>query len=215
MNYKKLYYRFCEKFKHQDIDPNGYYEKHHIVPRHQGGTNDAANLVCVTLRQHIFLHKLRWYAYKQAGDRIAYLWRSGQTEAARIASTERLRELLTGTKLSSEFKAKLKQIHKKRMEDPASLDKIRKTQLKSAKAKSEKTALYSQWVVDNAERNEDWLVEKSNRSFYKFVSPEGLVFDSPIFAANYYGNEVKHITIENWCKRAKYGWTTIPELAKK
>jgi len=36
----------------------GYKERHHILPRSMGGTNDPANLVDLTLREHLVAHLL-------------------------------------------------------------------------------------------------------------------------------------------------------------
>ena len=74
------------------------------------------------------------------------------------------------------------------------------------KVKTENAERFSQEVINNAERNEEFLQEISSRSLNKFVSPEGLEFDSPIFAASYYGGVKPHV-VENWCKRGKYGWS--------
>lgn len=69
---------------------------------------------------------------------------------------------------------------------------------------------FSLSVVQNAERNEEFLHKSSSKSKNKFVSPEGLEFDSPIFAAKYYGNVLPHV-IENWCKRNHHGWSRKPK----
>lgn len=69
---------------------------------------------------------------------------------------------------------------------------------------------FSNKVIENAERNETYLQKVSNKSLNKFISPEGLEFDSPIFASKYYGNVKPHV-IENWCKRGQYGWDRKPK----
>lgn len=79
---------------------------------------------------------------------------------------------------------------------------------KEAKTKESKTL--SENLIKNAERNEEFLQELSSRSKNKFISPEGLEFDSPIFAAKYYGNVEAYI-IENWCKRNQHGWSRKPK----
>lgn len=73
--------------------------------------------------------------------------------------------------------------------------------------KKEDSHLLSQKVIQNAERNEEYLQKLSSKSRNKFISPEGFEFDSPIFAAAYYGNVVKPHVIENWCKRHQHGWS--------
>lgn len=45
-----------EKAKTQNI--NGYFEKHHIIPKSLGGNNDATNIVKLTARQHFIAHHL-------------------------------------------------------------------------------------------------------------------------------------------------------------
>ena len=73
---------------------------------------------------------------------------------------------------------------------------------------------FSDTVIINAERNEEFLHERSSRSKNVFISPEGLEFDSPIYAANYYGN-VEYYIIENWCKRNQHGWSRKPKAAQE
>lgn len=87
-----------------------------------------------------------------------------------------------------------------------------KMSIAGAKAKNESSYQLSVQVIINAERNEEFLQEVSSRSKNKFISPEGLEFDSPIFAAKYYGN-VDYFVIENWCKRGQHGWSRKPKAA--
>lgn len=55
--YKKIYFDLIEKRKN---DPycGEYVEKHHILPRSLGGSNDADNLVSLNLREHFLAHRL-------------------------------------------------------------------------------------------------------------------------------------------------------------
>lgn len=83
---------------------------------------------------------------------------------------------------------------------------------KALAVRQENAKEYNDFIILNAERNEEFLQEVSSRSKNKFVSPEGLEFDSPIFAAKYYGN-VDYYTVENWCKRKQHGWSRQPKAA--
>ena len=83
----------------------------------------------------------------------------------------------------------------------------------SAKKKAENSKQLSDSIILNAERNEEFLHMTSSRSKSIFISPEGLEFESPIFAAGYYGN-VEYYVIENWCKRNQNGWTRKPKAGK-
>lgn len=57
MNYEQIYndliqYRKCNKLL------NGYYEKHHIIPRSLGGSDECSNIVALTGREHYIAHLL-------------------------------------------------------------------------------------------------------------------------------------------------------------
>lgn len=77
MNYEKLYFKFVESFKQQTIEDGEYTEKHHIIPRYAGGSDDEENLVKVLYRQHIFLHKLLYAWLKNPQDLSAVRLMSG------------------------------------------------------------------------------------------------------------------------------------------
>lgn len=57
MNYLLHYNRLIEKAQNHPI-PEGYTERHHIVPRALGGGNEKANLVVLTAREHYVSHLL-------------------------------------------------------------------------------------------------------------------------------------------------------------
>ena len=63
--------------------------KHHIIPRHAGGSDDPANLVELTVEEHANAHKL---LYEQEGrwqDKLAWQALSGQismSEASKLAT---------------------------------------------------------------------------------------------------------------------------------
>lgn len=66
MNYKKIYDQLVEKCKVRGLDKSvlkGYYEKHHIVPKCMGGSDDVENFVLFTGREHLVAHLLLWKAY--------------------------------------------------------------------------------------------------------------------------------------------------------
>ena len=54
MDYQKLYYTIIENHQCKE----GVVEKHHILPRCMGGTDDPENLVSVSPRVHYILHLL-------------------------------------------------------------------------------------------------------------------------------------------------------------
>jgi len=57
MDYQKVYYELILKAK-QRQEAEGYYEKHHIIPRCLKGTDNPDNLVKLTAKEHFLAHLL-------------------------------------------------------------------------------------------------------------------------------------------------------------
>lgn len=53
------------------------YHKHHIIPKHKGGTDDSSNLVMLTIEEHAEAHRKLWEQDGDEYDRIAWLGLSG------------------------------------------------------------------------------------------------------------------------------------------
>jgi hypothetical protein len=51
--------------------------KHHIIPKHMGGTNDPSNLVELTVSEHAEAHRLLWEKYGRKEDELAWKGLSG------------------------------------------------------------------------------------------------------------------------------------------
>lgn len=60
MNYYKIYNQLILRAKKENRKKGEgvYYERHHIIPRCIGGTDDDDNLVLLTAREHFIVHKL-------------------------------------------------------------------------------------------------------------------------------------------------------------
>lgn len=58
MNYELIYNKIIENAKHKVIC--GYFERHHIIPRCLGGSNDIENIIKLTAREHYLCHYLLW-----------------------------------------------------------------------------------------------------------------------------------------------------------
>jgi len=56
MDYKKIHDSLIERARDRVIE--GYTEKHHIVPRCMGGSNEANNLIRLTPEEHFLVHQL-------------------------------------------------------------------------------------------------------------------------------------------------------------
>lgn len=58
MDYKRIYSEFIKDRLGKQPERPDYFERHHIVPRAFGGSNDPDNLVRLTAEDHIFAHLL-------------------------------------------------------------------------------------------------------------------------------------------------------------
>lgn len=56
MNYKKVYDQLIEHAR--KFPPTGYTERHHIIPKSEGGSNDKENIIPLSARQHYIAHLL-------------------------------------------------------------------------------------------------------------------------------------------------------------
>lgn len=63
MNYLKIYNNLIATRKSRTPTTVDYYEKHHIVPKAYGGSNDGTNLVKLTAREHYLAHWLLTKVY--------------------------------------------------------------------------------------------------------------------------------------------------------
>jgi hypothetical protein len=70
--YKKIYFDLIEKRK-QEPYTGEYAEKHHILPKSLGGSNDSSNLVCLSLREHFIAHRLL-SKITNGSDNIKMMW---------------------------------------------------------------------------------------------------------------------------------------------
>lgn len=63
MNYYRIYSSLMQKRK--GLKPSGYTEKHHIIPKSLGGSNEPSNLVILTAREHFIAHLLLSKMYSE------------------------------------------------------------------------------------------------------------------------------------------------------
>lgn len=63
MNYQRIHDFIIERAKNRP-KPNCYCEKHHIIPKCMGGTNDKENLAILTIKEHYLIHYLLTKIYK-------------------------------------------------------------------------------------------------------------------------------------------------------
>ena len=88
-----------------------YTHKHHIIPKHMGGTDDPSNLVELTTEQHAHVHKRLYELYGYWQDKCAWLALSGQIGKEEIHRMK-ASEANKGKPMSEETKAKLSKANK-------------------------------------------------------------------------------------------------------
>ena len=92
--------------------------KHHIIPKHAGGTDDPSNLMELTVEEHAEAHRILYEKYGRLQDKMAWLGLEG-----RIGKEEIIRQLISRPhteerkrKISLALKGKLKsEAHKQAM----------------------------------------------------------------------------------------------------
>lgn len=87
-----------------------YYEKHHIIPKCLGGTNDDNNLVLLTAKEHYICHKLLIDIYPNNRKLVIALMRMSGNKKYNVSAKEYAcaRENFSRTPMSEETKEKLR-----------------------------------------------------------------------------------------------------------
>lgn len=127
MNHREVYDRLMISRKDRELDPEIYYEKHHIIMKSMGGSNDPSNIVMLTAKEHFIAHYLLWKIYqyhdnlkfrrsaggafhclcKMVNQRLKRLTVSSRSfEEARIAWSESKKGISTGPR-SQETRLKI------------------------------------------------------------------------------------------------------------
>ncbi|MEZ4051436.1 HNH endonuclease signature motif containing protein [Enterobacter rongchengensis] len=148
MNYENIYNQLIERAKTRTLEC--YKERHHIVPRCQGGTDDKDNLVDLTAREHFIAHWLLSKMYpNHSGLQLAFAAMTsfkGHThqryqcssvvyEIARLKASKAISNMLVGNKNrvgrshSAESKAKLSKALKGRTYSTETINKIKTTMM--------------------------------------------------------------------------------------
>lgn len=93
MNYQRIYNELINRARTRTLQ--GYKERHHVIPRCMGGTEDSENLVDLTAREHYVAHKLLWQIYPNHHGVIKAFWMmvnkvqsNNQTRSYHVSSIE-------------------------------------------------------------------------------------------------------------------------------
>lgn len=98
--------------------------KHHIIPKHIGGSNDPSNLVELSVEDHAEAHRILWEQYGRWQDKIAW-----QTLSGHIGIEEAIRESQRnanlGRKVSDETRLRQSLAKKGKKQRPEVIEKRR------------------------------------------------------------------------------------------
>lgn len=95
---------------------------HHIIPKHQGGTDDLSNLIELTIEDHAIVHRHLWKMYGRWEDKVAWLGLSKQCDKQSLIKMAQS-NARKGITLSDETKNKMSKSAAKRKKDPEEFKK--------------------------------------------------------------------------------------------
>ena len=165
MNYEKHYNLLITKRGKQQKPKQGYYERHHIVPKSMGGDDSQENLVYLTAREHYMAHWMLWKLHRNRQMATAF-WRmvngdkrrpapSYAVESARVAHNEKHGSYISELMLNSEHRYRGKTLsvdHREKM-SKTRIGQKRGSYLKAAVCphcgKTGTTGNMNRWHFDN------------------------------------------------------------------
>ena len=74
MNYKLIHDSIIDRAKSRVLPKEVYTERHHIIPRCMGGSDDKSNLVDLTAKEHFIVHKLLVEIYPDSNELVNAIW---------------------------------------------------------------------------------------------------------------------------------------------
>jgi hypothetical protein len=110
------------------------YHKHHIVPKHMGGTDDPSNLIQLTIEEHAEAHKKLWEEHSRWQDKIAWECLAGQITNAEAIKQAQIKANIGNTHckgrvMPKEHREKISKKLKNRKFNETTLSKMSKAKL--------------------------------------------------------------------------------------
>lgn len=90
------------------FDKNVVWHKHHIIPKHAGGTDDESNLVRLSLSEHSIAHYLRYLEFGKSPDLTSSKMLSGQSKSISSYGGKRGSEVCRKNKVNAFFDPSLR-----------------------------------------------------------------------------------------------------------
>lgn len=223
--YKKIYGKLIAKWvninRNNKLDDEIRVEKHHIIPRSLGGSNDPSNIVKVPLRVHIILHQLLVCIYpnnesmiysanmmmstrneKLPNTRMAAWTRELMSKIRKEKAEERLsaaRKVLTGRKRPDIERKHLSEARIKLYQNMTVEERLNLPGFRNHHSDKSKELISKK----NKERMKNKTLEERAVTGIRVINSEGKTFESISEASRYYN--VSPTTISRWIKQDKAG----------
>jgi hypothetical protein len=190
--YTNWYLSLINKAKNRKI-PQTYYEKHHIIPKSLGGSDESDNLVVLTSREHYIAH---WLLTKMV---------SGEHKKKMCLAFFCMNTLNDSNKNSKGYKSSHYWFTRQylTLENPAKRPEVRQKiseskmgELNPAKRPEVRLKLSNSLMGKS--------VGSKNPASKKVISPDGIIFDTMKDAANYL--KIPRATFQYWLKTNRFGW---------
>ena len=205
MDYSHIYDKLIEKATGR-LRPQGYTERHHILPRCMGGLDTKNNLVRLTAREHLLAHRLLDKIYPGNRKLFFALWsmltmknsdmpriqNSREYERAKIRLSIHMSNIQTGLKRpprTPEHTAKIVAANTGRISSEETKDKIRearKLQICSIETRAKLSAAGSgenNPFFGKTHSAESRSKISENNASSKKVSCDGVIYNSMVDAA--------------------------------
>lgn len=147
--------------------------KHHIIPRHAGGTDEPSNLIELTIEEHAEAHRILYETYGRDEDRWAWLGLTGQ-----IGKDEILRQIAMsqkGVKKPDGFGEKISAFRKTFKYTDESKKKMSDAK-KGKKLTPEHVQKTRRWGKKNTEYQKQRTAETRQKK-YLLTNPDGESFE--------------------------------------
>lgn len=137
--------------------------KHHIIPRHAGGTDDPSNLIELTVEEHAEAHRLLYEQYGRWQDKIAWETLSGQ-----IGKDEALTQVRgaanRGKKRTPEQLERIREAARKRVErqrQDGTLEAANKKKSEAMKGRKKSKEAIDAWRESRMNNGKPWHSEET------------------------------------------------------
>lgn len=186
MNYEKIYNQIIERAKLRQLKE--YKERHHIIPKCLGGSNDKTNIVELTAREHYLCHMLLVEIYPNEVKLKYALWmmtigrkrnlkcdygikvNSKTYERLRLESKKLMSNMLKGRIISDKHKKIISEYHKGKKRDEQWKQNMRHPKKNTTNMKHPKSEITKKLIGDKM-RGKSWTVSEkallNKRKHYK------------------------------------------------